>query len=151
MKSRANNTFLRSVEKYNKYRLYCTFKAAVKIIVTKILFDKAHKLKLRERPWRNLSALKLARPITTLCQNRNYAEKTYPITDATVQYNICLAFNKKKYLAKKPDISRCICSNRNSLGFHAEIQIIHIWDSVLPDCGHMEGGPRKSSFRIWQR
>ena len=29
-----------------------------------------------------------------------------------------------KYLAQKPDIYRCICSNRDRLGFHAEIQII---------------------------
>ena len=28
------------------------------------------------------------------------------------------------YLANKPDIYRCICSNRDRLGFYAEIQII---------------------------
>ena len=36
------------------------------------------------------------------------------------------------YLAKKSDIFRCICSNRDKIGFCAEIQRL-FWDSALGD------------------
>ena len=66
--------------------------------------------------------------------------------DATV----CLDF-VHKYLALKPDINRCSCSNCDRLGFYAEIQInflgqtISVLGSVYENIGYIQytNGPGK--------
>ena len=44
----------------------------------------------------------------------------------------CLLVHMYVYLAKKSDIFRCIGSNRDKIGFCAEIQRL-FWDSALGD------------------
>ena len=56
------------------------------------------------------------------------AMQLYSRTSGFVYSYICTYV----YLAKKSDIFRCICSNREKIGFCAEIQRL-FWDSALGD------------------
>ena len=71
----------------------------------------------------------------------DFSECVLSVYSTVCTVYVCTAFVFIQYLTKKPDIYRCICSNRVRLGYYAKIQIIvgtvlvcgdsdYCWDSI---------------------